>query len=72
MVSVSARCWSSPGLLLADEPTSQLDTDNRDKVVRLLARITSTFGTTVVAVTHDPAVAAALGRQRDRHRGSSR
>jgi putative ABC transport system ATP-binding protein len=52
----------SPGLLLADEPTSQLDTGNRDRVVELLARITETFGTTVVAVTHDPAVAAALGR----------
>jgi putative ABC transport system ATP-binding protein len=77
-LSVAVGMSGSPGLLLADEPTSQLDTVNRDKVVRLLARITSTFGTTVVVVTHDPAVAAALGRSltikegraddRDQHR----
>jgi ABC-type lipoprotein export system ATPase subunit len=61
-LSVAVGMAGSPGLLLADEPTSQLDTVNRDKVVDLLARISSSFGTTVVAVTHDPAVAAALGR----------
>jgi putative ABC transport system ATP-binding protein len=61
-LSVAVGMAGSPGLLLADEPTSQLDTENRDKVGELLARITSNFGTTVVVVTHDPAVAAALGR----------
>jgi ABC-type lipoprotein export system ATPase subunit len=61
-LSVAVAMAGSPGLLLADEPTSQLDTDNRDKVGELLAQITSSFGTTVVVVTHDPAVAAALGR----------
>jgi ABC-type lipoprotein export system ATPase subunit len=61
-LSVAVGMAGSPGLLLADEPTSQLDTLNRDKVGELLARITSNFGTTVVVVTHDPAVAEALGR----------
>lgn len=61
-LSVAVGMAGSPGLLLADEPTSQLDTLNRDRVTELLARITSNFGTTVVVVTHDPAVAAALGR----------
>lgn len=61
-LSVAVAMAGSPGLLLADEPTSQLDTTNRDKVGELLRRITSSFGTTVVVVTHDPAVAAALGR----------
>jgi putative ABC transport system ATP-binding protein len=77
-LAVAVGMAGSPGLLLADEPTSQLDTVNRDKVVRLLSLITETFGTTVVVVTHDPAVAAALGRtvtitegradDRDQHR----
>jgi putative ABC transport system ATP-binding protein len=77
-LSVAVAMAGSPGLLLADEPTSQLDTFNRDKVGELLGRITSTFGTTVVVVTHDPAVAATLGRSvtitegraddRDQHR----
>jgi ABC-type lipoprotein export system ATPase subunit len=61
-LSVAVAMAGSPGLLLADEPTSQLDTANRDKVGELLTRITSNFGTTVVVVTHDPAVAAAMGR----------
>ncbi len=61
-LSVAVAMAGSPGLLLADEPTSQLDTANRDLVGELLRRITSNFGTTVVVVTHDPAVAAALGR----------
>ena len=61
-LSVAVAMAGSPGLLLADEPTSQLDTVNRDKVGELLRRITTSFGTTVVVVTHDPAVAAALGR----------
>ncbi|MDQ1742196.1 MAG: putative transport system ATP-binding protein [Pseudonocardiales bacterium] len=61
-LSVAVAMAGSPGLLLADEPTSQLDTANRDLVGELLRRITSSFGTTVVVVTHDPAVAAALGR----------
>lgn len=77
-LSVAVGMAGSPGLLLADEPTSQLDTMNRDRVVELLARITQSYGTTVVVVTHDPAVAAALGRtvtitegradDRDQHR----
>jgi len=77
-LSVAVGMAGSPGLLLADEPTSQLDTSNRDRVVELLQRITESFGTTVVAVTHDPAVAGALGRtvtitegradDRDQHR----
>ncbi len=61
-LAVAVAMAGSPGLLLADEPTSQLDTANRDRVGELLARITSNFGTTVVVVTHDPAVAAAMGR----------
>jgi putative ABC transport system ATP-binding protein len=77
-LSVAVAMAGSPGLLLADEPTSQLDTGNRDRVVELLTRITASFGTTVVAVTHDPAVASAFGRtvtitegradDRDQHR----
>jgi ABC-type lipoprotein export system ATPase subunit len=61
-LSVALAMANAPGLLLADEPTSQLDRPNRDRVVDLLRTVTSRFGTTVVAVTHDEDVAAALGR----------
>lgn len=57
-VAVAVR----PGVLLADEPTSQLDHVARDTVLRTLARLNADFGTTIVLVTHDPDVAAALPR----------
>jgi len=50
-------------LLLADEPTSQLDAAGRDAVVAALQRVNERFGTTVVVVTHDEEVGARLGRQ---------
>lgn len=59
-VALAVGMAGHPGLLIADEPTSQLDTANRDRVVAVLRRICTRFGTTVVAVTHDPDVAADL------------
>ena len=57
-VAVSNR----PGLLLGDEPTSQLDHDARDQVLDALGAINSVWGTTVIVVTHDPEVAARMPR----------
>lgn len=57
-VAVSTR----PGLLLGDEPTSQLDHDARDQVLETLSDINTTWGTTVIVVTHDPEVAARMPR----------
>ena len=62
-LSVAVAMAGSPRLLLADEPTSQLDSHNRDAVVDLLRRVVATWGTTMVVVTHDPAVADALDRR---------
>jgi len=50
------------GLLLADEPTSQLDGANRDSVVSLFQAANVEFGTTLVVVTHDPEIGRALDR----------
>jgi putative ABC transport system ATP-binding protein len=61
-LAVAVGMARSPGLLLIDEPTSQLDWQNRDLVVAMIAEIALRMGTTVIAVTHDPAVAEALGR----------
>ena len=52
----------APGLLLADEPTSQLDHAYRDEVLAALHGVNRDLGTTVLAVTHDPDVAAQLPR----------
>jgi ABC-type lipoprotein export system ATPase subunit len=51
-----------PGLLLADEPTSQLDHAARDRVLERMSVANRELGTTVVIVTHDPDVASYLPR----------
>jgi len=53
---------AGPGLLLVDEPTSQLDASGRDEVVHALETVNAERGTTIVVVTHDPEVGARLGR----------
>ncbi|MEW1589582.1 ATP-binding cassette domain-containing protein [Micromonospora vinacea] len=53
---------AGPGLLLVDEPTSQLDAAGRDEVLTALATVNAERGTTVVVVTHDGEVGARLGR----------
>ena len=63
-LSIAVGLARTPGLLLLDEPTSQLDTASRDRVLDLLATVCASTGCTVIAVTHDPAVAAALGASR--------
>lgn len=62
LVALAVALANRPGLLLADEPTSQLGHDARDLVLERLAWINRTHGTTVVLVTHDPHVAAFLPR----------
>ena len=61
-LAVAVALANEPRLLLADEPTSQLDRDSADAVVELLRGANRDRGTTVVAVTHDPDVGRALGR----------
>lgn len=61
-LAVAVGMATRPGLLLLDEPTSQLDHTNRDRVVALVRTIVDRFGTTVLAVTHDEEVAAAFHR----------
>lgn len=53
---------AGPGLLLVDEPTSQLDSAGRDEVLAALQAVNAKRDTTIVVVTHDPEVGARLGR----------
>ncbi len=61
-LAVAVGLAAQPGLLLLDEPTSQLDHEGRDEVLAAVAGVNRDLGTTVVAVTHDPDVAARLPR----------
>ena len=68
-VAVAVALACGPGLLLADEPTSQLDDVNRDALVDLLLRANASFGTTILTVTHDETVALAHRRLVRLHEG---
>jgi putative ABC transport system ATP-binding protein len=61
-VAFAATVSSGAGLLLADEPTSQLSHDDRDAMIELIHVVNRDFGTTVVLVTHDPEVAGQMPR----------
>jgi ABC-type lipoprotein export system ATPase subunit len=61
-LSVAVALANGPQLLLADEPTSQLDQKSAAAVIELIRAANQDLGTTVVVVTHDPDVSSALGR----------
>ena len=62
LCAVAVGIATFPGLLLADEPTSQLDHRARDEVLAAIRTINAETGMTVLLVTHDPEVAATLPR----------
>ncbi len=61
-LALAVALANEPALLLADEPTSQLDGDSAAGVVELLRSVNEQLGTAVVVVTHDPTVGSALER----------
>ena len=61
-VALAAALANDPPLILADEPTGELDTVNARIVVEYLSRVNKEMGKTILMVTHDPAVSRAADR----------
>ena len=62
-VAIARALANDPSLILADEPTGNLDQSSTDRVVALLERLPVDHGCTLVIVTHDEAIAARARRQ---------
>jgi putative ABC transport system ATP-binding protein len=56
-VSIARAIVSDPKIIVADEPTGDLDRENADEILNLLIKLNREFGKTIVMVTHDPAAA---------------
>lgn len=61
-VAICRALINEPDLLLADEPTGNLDSKSGDIVIDILSRINQEFGKTIVMVTHDPKMASYCSR----------
>ena len=60
--AIAVALANSPKILLADEPTGELDSGTATEVMQLLRTLNKEMGLTIITVTHDAAIAAAVDR----------
>lgn len=56
-VTIARAIVTDPKIIVADEPTGDLDRESADDILRLLGKLNTEFNKTIVMVTHDPAAA---------------
>ena len=61
-MAIAVALANEPALLLADEPTGELDTNTAHDVFELLRTVNRLLGLTIVVVTHDPLVSEQVSR----------
>ncbi len=69
-VAIARAIVSDPTIIVADEPTGDLDRKSADEILDLLVKLNREFGKTIFLVTHDPAAAerASVRRHLDKGR----
>jgi putative ABC transport system ATP-binding protein len=68
-VAIARAIVTDPDLILADEPTGNLDATSATEVLTLLSRLNKEFGKTIVMVTHDPHAARFASKIRHLEKG---
>ncbi len=68
-VAIARALVIDPTLILADEPTGDLDAHSAQDVLQVLTRLNQNYGKTILLVTHDPRAAAHAGRVRNLEKG---
>ncbi len=68
-VAIARAIVTDPDLILADEPTGNLDAGSAQEVLTLLSRLNKEFGKTIVMVTHDPHAASFATKIRHLEKG---
>jgi putative ABC transport system ATP-binding protein len=68
-VTIARAIVSDPKIIVADEPTGDLDRENANEILNLLERLNREFKKTIVMVTHDPAAAERATHQRHLDKG---
>ena len=61
-VAIARAIVADPELLVADEPTGDLDRESASQILKLLQQLSTEFGKTIIMVTHDSKAAAAANR----------
>ena len=61
-VAIARALINKPEIILADEPTGNLDKANSNNVIKLLKKINSEYGQTIILITHDQNVASEADR----------
>ncbi len=62
-VAIARALANEPAIILADEPTGNLDSETGERIVELLAKLNDELGTTIIVVTHDDRIASLAKRR---------